>query len=100
MKYTACLLLLPVLALAARVHADEQVPALRGLDRLQERFGPDAFFYVFEMTGVGGDPQPATWRVTARDPGRSDVLHEYWLNDRRVTDEGLNDDYYPDRLPK
>ena len=100
MKYTPCLLLLPVLALAARVHADEQVPALRGLNRLQERFGPDAFFYVYEMTGVGGDPQPATWRVTSRDPGRSDVLHEYWLSDRRVTDEGLNDDYYPDRLPK
>jgi hypothetical protein len=100
MKHTQRLLSLLLLALAGPAQAEDQGPALRGLERLQERFGAEAFLYIFEMTGVGGDPQPSTWRVTARDLGRSNVLHEYWIGERRVTDEGLNDDYYPDRLPK
>jgi hypothetical protein len=94
------LLVLPALALSATAGAEDQVPALAGLDRLRERFGPAPLARVFEMTAVDGDPQPASWRVTAHDPARTSLLHEYWIGHRRVTDEGLNDDYYPNHLPK
>lgn len=77
-----------------------QVPALDGLKRLQKAFGGPAVAHITEMTGVGGVPQPEEWRVTAIDLRRADILHEFWIGDRRVTDEGTNDDYYPDKLPK
>jgi hypothetical protein len=77
-----------------------QVPARFGLQALEDRFGRPAVRQIVEMTGTAGDPQPLEWRVTATAPGRGDRLREFWIGDGRVTDEGLSDDFYPDRLPK
>ena len=77
-----------------------QVPARFGLQQLEDRFGRPAIRQIVEMTGTAGDPQPLEWRVTAIAPGRTDLLREFWIGDGRVTDEGLSDDFYPDRLPK
>lgn len=87
-----------VLPLSARESG--QVPARLGLQQLEDRFGRPAVRQIVEMTGTAGDPQPLEWRVTAIAPGRSDLLREFWIGDGRVTDEGLSDDFYPDRLPK
>ena len=76
------------------------VPALPVLHRLQERFGAENFDRLFEMTGTTGDPQPTEWRVTAVHLLRSVELHEYWSDGRRTTDEGANEEYYPEKLPK
>jgi|GEM_PF-753312 len=80
--------------------AAEPVPARLGLQQLEAKFGRPAVRQIVEMTGTAGDPQPLEWRVTAIAPGRSDLLREFWIGDQRVTDEGLSDDFYPDRLPK
>lgn len=87
-----------VLPLCARESG--QVPARMGLQQLEDRFGRPSVRQIVEMTGTAGDPQPLEWRVTAIAPGRSDLLREFWIGDGRVTDEGLSDDFYPDRLPK
>ena len=94
------LCLLAALGLAAPLPADEPIPARAGLQRLEDRFGREAVERLYEMTGVAGDPQPLEWRVTAPDLRRTDLLHEFWIGDTRATDEGVNDDFYPDRLPK
>ncbi|MFN0126372.1 MAG: hypothetical protein ACKV19_06780 [Verrucomicrobiales bacterium] len=78
----------------------DQVPARVGLQQLADRFGRPSVRHIVEMTGASGDPQPQEWRVTASAPGRSDLLREFWIGDGRVTDEGLDDDFYPERLPK
>jgi hypothetical protein len=90
------------LTLAAPLAARDggQVPARFGLQQLEDRFGRPAIRQIVEMTGTAGDPQPREWRVTAIAPGRSDLLREFWIGEERVTDEGLSDDFYPDRLPK
>jgi hypothetical protein len=90
------------LALIAPLAARDggQVPARTGLQMLEDRFGRAAVRQIVEMTGTAGDPQPLEWRVTAVAPGRSDRLREFWIGDGRVTEEGLSDDFYPDRLPK
>ena len=77
-----------------------QVPVRFGLQQLEDRFGRPAVSRIVEITGTAGDPQPLEWRVTAVAPNRSDLLREFWIGDQRVTDEGLSDDFYPDRLPK
>lgn len=82
------------------VRSEGQVPARFGLQQLEDRFGRPAISQIVEMTGTAGDPQPQAWRVTAIAPGRTDLLREFWIGDDRVTDEGLSDDFYPDRLPK
>ncbi|MGI8602833.1 MAG: hypothetical protein ACR2OZ_07505 [Verrucomicrobiales bacterium] len=88
------------LLFAAAACAQAGQPALEGLSRIEQKFGPEFTERVFEMTGAGGDPQPNEWRVTAHDPVEKAMLHEFWIGGRRVTDEGLNDDFYPERLPK
>jgi hypothetical protein len=90
-----------LLALAASAGAQERgIPALAGIQRIEDRFGPEFLQRVFEMTGAGGDPQPLEWRITTHDPVVKSALHEFWIGGRRATDEGLNDDFYPERLPK
>ncbi len=95
-------LIFSLLTLASVGAQDETpgVPALSAIHRLQERFGTDNFDRLFEMTGSSGDPQPTEWRVTAVHLLRSVELHEYWADGRRATDEGANEDYYPEKLPK
>ncbi len=78
----------------------EQVPARLGLKQLADRFGRPAIRQIVEMTGTAGDPQPTEWRVTTIAPGRGDLLREFWIGNGRVADEGVDDDYYPNRLPK
>jgi hypothetical protein len=92
--------LLQTLLLTLSVQGAGQVPARAGLQQLEDKFGPTAVRRIVEMTGTAGDPQPQEWRVTAPAPGRGDLLREFWIGDQRVTDEGLSDDFYPDRLPK
>jgi len=96
--------LLPVMLIAAAWPAAAreagQVPARVGLQQLADRFGRAAVTQIVEMTGTAGDPQPLEWRVTTTAPGRTDLLREFWIGDGRVTDEGMSDDFYPDRLPK
>jgi len=92
--------LLQALLLTLSVQGAGQVPARAGLQQLEDKFGPGAVRRIVEMTGTAGDPQPQEWRVTAPAPGRGDLLREFWIGDQRVTDEGLSDDFYPDRLPK
>ena len=92
--------LFQALLLTLSVQGAGQVPARAGLQQLEDKFGPAAVRRIVEMTGTAGDPQPQEWRVTAPAPGRGDLLREFWIGDQRVTDEGLSDDFYPDRLPK
>lgn len=89
-----------VLLPTATALEEGQVAALDGLKRLEKAFGRAAISQITEMTGVAGVPQPEEWRVTARDLRRADILHEFWIGENRVTDEGTNDDFYPDKLPK
>jgi hypothetical protein len=84
----------------AALAQERGLSALTGLGRIQEKFGPEVIDRVFEMTGVAGNPQPVEWRITTHDPVERAMLHEFWVGARRATDEGLNDDYYPERLPK
>ena len=88
------------LAVAPTTLATEPLPAQLGLRQLEEKFGRPAIRKIVEMTGTAGDPQPLEWRVTTIAPGRNDLLREFWIGDQRITEEGLSDDYYPDRLPK
>ncbi len=94
------LLLITLTASLLHAQSPDGVPAASGLSRLEEKFGRDAVDRVFELTGVAGDPQPLEWRVTTHEPGAPHLLHEFWLDRRRATDEGVNDDFYPDRIPK
>ncbi len=89
-----------VLVMPCALAEGGQVPALEGLRHLEKEFGRAAIERIAEMTGVGGVPQPEEWRVTTTDLRRADILHEFWIGENRVTDEGTNDDYYPDKLPK
>ena len=88
------------LAVAPTTRATEPLPAQLGLRQLEEKFGRPAIRKIVEMTGTAGDPQPLEWRITTLAPGRNDLLREFWIGDQRITEEGLSDDYYPDRLPK
>jgi len=97
-RLTTRLLALCLLPLAA--HAADPLPAKLGLRQLEAKFGSSAVRQIVEMTGTAGDPQPLAWRVTAIAPGRTDLLREFWIGDNRLSDEGLSDDFYPDRLPK
>ena len=93
------ILFLSLLAVTAGAQ-ERGIPAVAGIQRIEEKFGPEFLQRVFEMTGVAGDPQPLEWRITAHDPMVKSALHEFWIGGRRATDEGLNDDFYPERLPK
>jgi hypothetical protein len=79
---------------------DGGLPAMRSLQRLRERFGAAKFTRIVEMTGTAGDPQPYEWRVKAYDPTDPSRPHDYWIGERRSTDEGVDDDYYTEKLPK
>lgn len=94
---TTLLLLLSAGLLSAQ---EPGMPALAGLQLLEEKFGPPYLRHIFEMSGVAGDPQPLEWRVTVSEPSDPALLHEFWIGERSATDEGINDDYYPERLPK
>ncbi len=88
------------LLLTAALHAQSSIPANTCLERLRARFGPDITDHLIEMTGTQADPQPAEWRVTLGDPAHGGQPHEFWVGDRRVTDEGVSREYYPEKLPK
>jgi hypothetical protein len=90
-----------LLVLAASAGAQERgLPAVAGIQRIEDKFGSEFLQRIFEMTGAGGDPQPVEWRITTHDPVVRSALHEFWIGGRRVTDEGVNDDFYPEHLPK
>ena len=93
----------PLIALALSLvglsHGLAAHTSQEALDALSRRYGPEKFAHIVSMTGSDGAPSPSEWWVVVRDLKMPSTLHTYWSGDRRVTDEGENRAYYPNRIP-
>ncbi len=83
----------------AQAQRDRGLSARGALELISERFGAERVEWIVEMRGYDGVPDPDEWEVTAWDPRSRFLVREYWAGDREATDEGSNDDYYPERSP-
>ena len=78
---------------------DGQVTALTALNRVNSRYGAQFVQKIVEMRGVRGQSQPEGWLLIAHDPMSETLLREFSIGGRRVSNEGSNEDYYPQRQP-
>lgn len=74
--------------------------AKRALDQLAREFGGGRFSKLVEMKGSRGQSQPAEWYVVAFDSRSDYLLRTFWAGEgREVTNEGVNDAFYPTTAP-
>ena len=78
---------------------DEQITALAALNRVNSRYGAQFVQKIVEMRGVRGQSQPQGWRLISHDPMSQTLLREFSIGNRRVSNEGSNEDFYPRRQP-
>ncbi len=69
------------------------------LDMIAQRFGPESVEWIVELRGEKGVPQPEEWELMAFNKRAPRLLHWFSVNDRRVKDEGEDEEYYPKRPP-
>lgn len=55
---------------------------------------------VVEVSGEFGAPAPRVWKVVAHDPRSPSAMSDFTVKGVRVDDQGVNREFYPDRLPE
>jgi hypothetical protein len=80
--------LLALLAGVAPVVAQENLTAYDALRVVSEHFGRPAVNHIISVTGVGGNPQPETWRVVLENPNRRGAREVEVTNGRVTSDRG------------
>ena len=73
--------------LATPAFAQEQFSAYDALRVVGVHVNKDAVNHVVSVTGVKGSPQPQTWSVLVRDPGRGGVREIQVRNGKVVSDK-------------
>ena len=96
---THCFYLAALLALGTGAAHAQRIPAKVALDRVAKLHGDRFVEKIVEMKGSRGQSQPEEWELIVFDPSSEYLLREFWIGDRRATNEGVNYDYYPKRQP-
>src|ERR1700736_2511417 len=81
-KYLAALLLFVTPALA-----EEHPTAYEALRVIGGKFSRDSVNRIISVTGVEGDPQPATWKILMEDQRARGGVREVEVSDGRVVSE-------------
>src|SRR5213596_3837554 len=76
-----------LLLLAAPVCAQENATAYEALRVVGTQFGRGALNHLVSITGVGGDPQPETWKITLEDPNAPGRVREIQVAAGRIDSE-------------
>ncbi len=87
------------LGLAAGPAQERGITARAALDRIAAKLSPRLTERVVEMKGRLGQSQPSEWWIVVHDERSPYRLRTLWVGDVRATDEGENDDFYPEELP-
>lgn len=103
MKLTT-LHLLPIAAACLTVPVSGQgrergIPAKAAIERIAAKHSPELVERIVSMTGKQGQTQPREWWFVVHDDRAPYRLRTMWVGDVRATDEGENDDFYPEELP-
>ena len=70
------------------------------MDKIAVSYSPRLSTRIVEMVGRRGQTQPREWRVVAYDERAKYLLRTIDVSaERRIDDEGDNDDLYPQELP-
>src|SRR5881275_3329416 len=80
--------LMALLAGVTPVVAQENITAYDALRVVGERLGRPAVNHVISVTGVEGNPQPATWRILLENPGGRGAREVEVTNGRFVSERG------------
>ncbi|MEM7602905.1 MAG: hypothetical protein AAF357_16020 [Verrucomicrobiota bacterium] len=90
-------ILLAVIALPS--FAQSQNSAREALGLISTKYGPQATQWIAEIRGKGGVPQPFEWDVVAFDDRAPRLLYRFRAGSGRVTDMGVDRQFYPDYAP-
>lgn len=71
-------------ALAADSDSDSRSTAYAAVRGLQKHLGQGCLSRVLEINGRNGTPQPAIWKMTLTNPGRTSTLSEFDIQGGRV----------------
>ena len=83
----------------ASAQGQRGITARAALDRIAAKHSPALVERIVEMKGRRGQSQPREWWIVVHDDRAPYRLRTMWVGDVRATDEGENDDFYPDELP-
>jgi hypothetical protein len=78
---------------------DRGIPAKAALERIAAKHSPKLTERIVSMSGKRGQSQPREWWIVVHDDRAPYRLRTMWVGDTRATDEGENDDFYPEQLP-
>ena len=90
-------LILPFASVPAQ---EDSISAITGLQQISQRYGLSPEERIVEMRGAEGQPQPEEWWIVVYSPSSAFNLHTYWTDRTRVADEGANEEFYPDIVPR
>ena len=76
-----------LLLLATPALAQERPTAYEALRVVSAQFGRNSLNHIISVTGVDGDPQPATWKILLEDQRARGGVREVEVADGRVTSE-------------